>query len=251
MKHSSYPNYVTRFYDLVYADVRDAVDVNFYLRKIRETSGRVLEIGVGTGRIFRRALTAGADIYGIDNSASMLKRLRKNLAPEEHHRVSLQSAVDFKFDMKFDLILAPFRVFSHLNTIEEQLSALRNIRQYLTNKGLLIFDLFVPNPKMLAEGISELLDFTGEYAPGKKVRRYVSSYSNIVEQMIYGKMKFVWDTNKGKISREWNFTMRFFFRYELEHLIQLAGLNLVTILGDFQGHKLNKNSKEFIVICSK
>jgi len=251
MRHSKYPDYVARFYDLVYVDVRDAVDVNFYLKKIRETTGPVLEIGVGTGRIFRRALAAGADMYGIDNSTSMLKHLRKKLPPAEHRRVSLQSAVDFKLDEKFNLILAPFRVFSHLNTIEEQLSALRNIQQHLTNQGLLIFDLFVPDPKMLAEGISELLDFNGEFTPGKKVQRYVSSYSNIVEQMIYGKMKFVWDTDKGRISREWNFTMRFFFRYEIEHLIQRSGLNLVAILGDFQGHKLNKNSREFIVICSK
>lgn len=251
MKHSDYPDVVARFYDLVYADIRDAVDVQFYLKKISQTQGPVLEIGVGTGRIFRRALAAGANIYGFDVSPSMLKYLKKNVAPSEYHRLSQQSAVDFSYDMQFDLIIAPFRVFSHLVNVEEQLMALRNIQKHLSGKGLLILDLYVPDPKILAEGIPEQKDFTGEFAPGRKVSRYVSAHSNIVDQITYGKMKFVWDTKNGQNSRIWNFTMRFFFRYELEHLIALSDLNLVTMLGDYKNHKLNSESKEFIVICSR
>jgi len=251
MKHSDYPDVVARFYDLVYAEVRDAVDVQFYIKKIKQTQGPVLEIGVGTGRIFRRALATGADIYGFDVSPGMLKYLKKNVMPSEYHRLSLQNAVDFSYDRQFDLIIAPFRVFSHLVNGEEQLMALRNIRNHLSDKGLLIFDLYVPDPKILAEGIPEQKDFTGEFAPGRKVSRYVSAHSNIVEQITYGQMKFVWDTKGGQTSRTWNFTMRFFFRYELEHLIQLSGLKLVKILGDYEGHKLNSKSREFISICSR
>ncbi|MFH1214641.1 MAG: class I SAM-dependent methyltransferase [Candidatus Neomarinimicrobiota bacterium] len=249
--HSSYPDYVARFYDLVYAEVRDAVDVNFYLNKIRRTPGPVLEVGVGTGRIFRRALAKGADMYGFDISKSMLKYLMKKIPPGEHHRLSERSVTDFKFDRRFDLIIAPFRVFSHLLKVEDQISALRNIRSHLSERGIFIFDLYVPNPKIIADGIPEQLDFTGEYAPGRNIQRYVSAHSNIVEQITYGKMKFVWDTKSGQIARVWNFTMRYFFRYELEHLIELSGLKLVTVLGDFKGHRLNKNSTEFILICSR
>jgi predicted TPR repeat methyltransferase len=124
-----------------------------------------LEVGVGTGRIFRRALAAGADIYGLDNSPSMLKYLKKYLPTHEYHRLSQQSAVDFSYDRRFDLIIAPFRVFSHLVKVEDQLLALRNIKKHLSEKGLLIFDLYVPDPKILAEGISEIMDFSGDYAP--------------------------------------------------------------------------------------
>ncbi|MFA4839600.1 MAG: hypothetical protein WC703_09015 [Candidatus Neomarinimicrobiota bacterium] len=45
--------------------------------------------------------------------------------------------------------------------------------------------------------------------------------------------------------------MRYFFRYELEHLIARSRLTLQTILGDFQGNPLSENSGEFIVIASK
>ncbi len=251
MKHSDYPDVVARFYDLVYADIRDAVDVQFYLKKIKQTKGPVLEIGVGTGRIFRRALAAGADIYGFDVSPSMLKYLKKNVAPSEYYRLSQQSAVDFKYDRQFDLIIAPFRVFSHIVHVDDQLLALQNCQKHLSGKGLLLFDLYVPNPKILADGLPEQLDFSGEYAPGLNVSRYTTAHSNIIDQITYGTMKFVWDTKNGKSSRTWNFTMRFFFRYELEHLIKLSGLKLVEILGDFDGRKLNSKSKEFIVICSR
>jgi SAM-dependent methyltransferase len=251
MKQSDYPSYVARFYDLVYANLRDAVDLDFYLKKIRRADGPVLEVGVGTGRIFRRALAAGADIYGIDTSASMLNCLRRNLAPQHRRRVSLQSAVDFSFNLKFGLIIAPFRVLSHLLKVEDQVAALRNMGQHLAENGLLIFDLFVPNPKLIAEGIREHLDFSGEYAPGKWVRRYIAAQSSLVDQLTFSRMKFVWDGDSGRVSREWQCTMRFYFRYELEHLIERSGLRLRAMLGDFKGRRLNRDSKEFIAVCSR
>jgi ubiquinone/menaquinone biosynthesis C-methylase UbiE len=119
---------------LVYADIRDAVDVQFYLKKIKQTKGPVLEIGVGTGRIFRRALAAGADIYGFDVSPSMLKYLKKNVAPSEYYRLSQQSAVDFIYDRQFDLIIAPFRVFSHIVHVDDQLLALQNCQSIFLAK---------------------------------------------------------------------------------------------------------------------
>jgi hypothetical protein len=51
-----YPEFVARFYDTVYTQVRDGVDNDFYLRAIAAARGPVLEIGVGTGRLFTEAL---------------------------------------------------------------------------------------------------------------------------------------------------------------------------------------------------
>ena len=66
-----YPDFVARFYDVIYKKVRSGVDTKYFMNKILKTGGKVLEIGVGTGRFFINALAKGADIYG-DYNESLL-----------------------------------------------------------------------------------------------------------------------------------------------------------------------------------
>jgi len=52
-------------------------------------------------------------------------------------------------------------------------------------------------------------------------------------------------------NEEWKVPLRFFFRYELEHLIERSKFKKYKILGDYQGNELNHKSREFIVTCLK
>ncbi len=70
-----YPDFVARFYDPVYAQVRDGVDNDFYLARMAAAGGPVLEIGCGTGRLLREALRRGIDAWGIDVSLAMAERV--------------------------------------------------------------------------------------------------------------------------------------------------------------------------------
>ena len=45
----SYPDAFARFYDLIYDRLRNDVDNDFFLDRIKQAEGKVLEIGVGTG----------------------------------------------------------------------------------------------------------------------------------------------------------------------------------------------------------
>ncbi len=83
-----YPDYFARFYDLIYHQMRDDADSEFYLDQIRQVRDKILEVGVGTGRLFMNALNSNADIYGIDISPSMLEILRVKLSPENQKRIS-------------------------------------------------------------------------------------------------------------------------------------------------------------------
>ena len=51
-----YPEYFARFYDLIYHQIRDGVDDSFYLGKIKNIKGKVLEVGTGTGRLLTEPL---------------------------------------------------------------------------------------------------------------------------------------------------------------------------------------------------
>jgi len=246
-----YPPNFARFYDVIYQQLRDSVDHTFFLKEIRQTKGKVLEIGVGTGRFFTDALHEGADVYGIDISPSMLDVLKGKLDKNDHHRISCQSITDFRFDMQFDLIIAPFRVFQHLLEKEEQLQALNNVYRYLMPGGKFIFDTFVPNLDMLIEGIDNVTDFDGEYAPGKMLKRIVSTQPDLISQLIHIHFKLEWEEENTTKHEDWQLPFRFFFRYELEHLVERSDFDDYKILGDYQGNELKPDSKEFIMVCSK
>lgn len=246
-----YPDFLAKFYDLIYHQVRDSIDNEYYQNKIKMTRGRILEAGSGTGRLFLQALRNGADIYGIDISPTMLDILKSKLNKNELHRISLQSITDFRFDQPFDLIIAPFRVFMHLLTKEDQLNALKNVIRHLNRGGRFIFDVFVPDLNYLIKGMDKITDFEGEYEPGKKIRRIVSTRPDIINQIIEVLFHYEWDNNGEILSKEWTTQLRFFFRYELEHLIERAGFSKYNFDGDFEGNSLRQDSKEFIAIREK
>ncbi len=246
-----YPEFIARFYDLIYHQVRDGVDNTFYLDAVRMTKGKTLEIGVGTGRLFTEALNNGADIYGIDISPAMIKVLNSKLGNKQQERVSLQNIIDFKSENKFDLIIAPFRVFMHLISKEDQLKALNNVCSHLNSGGKFIFDLFVPDLKMLITGMDNVTDFDGEYEPGCRVKRIVSTKPDIINQVINVTFRCEWNDANSNYSSEWKTPMRFLFRFELEHLLERSNFGKYNISGDFKGSPLNPDSKEFIVLCQK
>lgn len=75
--------------------------------------------------------------------------------------------------------------------------------------------------------------------------------ADFINQISNVTMKFIWDEKNGEVQKEWNFQMRFYFRWEIEHLVHRSKLKLETILGDYSGNVLMPDSKEFIVICKK
>jgi SAM-dependent methyltransferase len=245
-----YPEYIARFYDTIYAHLR-TVDRDYFLRTIESTKGPVLEIGVGTGRFFIDALQSGADVYGVDVSETMLRQLRNKLGNEHRHRIFHQDARSLHLDRTFDLIVAPFRVFSHLIEPGDQLRALNSVFDHLNPGGRFIFDLYVPDLGILLNGINEQIDFEGEYAPGKKLKRVVSANADLIRQVSSVTMTLTWDDETGVRTESWQFPMRFFFRYELEHLVHRSKLTLKHIYGDYEERELGPESKDFVMVCER
>jgi SAM-dependent methyltransferase len=246
-----YPEYFARFYDTIYHSIRDEVDNDYWLKQVLAAKGHVLEAGVGTGRLFMNSLERGADVFGLDISENMLNILYRKLPENQRFRISQQSIVDFIYDFDFSLVIAPFRVMMHLVEKDEQLAALNNICKHLEPGGKFIFDTFVPDLNQLLKGLDNLLQFEGEYEPGRKVRRYVSTKPDLINQLINIDFHLEWEENDGIHHEDWAVPMRFYFRYELEHLIERSDFSKYDIYGDFAGSELNKDSKEFVAVCRK
>jgi SAM-dependent methyltransferase len=169
-------------------------------------------------------LNTGADIYGLDISESMINILRSKIREDQQFRISNQNIIDFSFDFQFDLIIAPFRVIMHIIDKADQITALHNIYNHLRPKGRFIFDTFVPDLKQIIDGIDNITDFEGEYEPGKLLRRRVSTKPDLINQLINVEFDLEWEEDNRKMHEKWSLPLRFFFRYELEHLIERSNL---------------------------
>ena len=247
-----YPDFVARFYEVVYAQVRDGVDNAYYLSKMGSAGGPVLEIGAGTGRLLREALRRRVDAWGIDLSPVMVERCRAQLPPEARERVTVADAVSLRLGRRFALAVAPFRVLSHVPVIEDQLRLLDAVHEHLVPGGTFVFDLYVPSLKLLLEGLPETCDFDGEWAPGRRLRRFVSSRpADLARQTNHVRMTFVWDEADGEHRSTWEFDMRFFFRWEIEHLVARSKLRLEALHGDFAGGPLTASSPEYVVVARR
>ena len=245
-----YPDFFARFYDVIYDKVRSGADHDYFMQRIMEADGPVLEVGVGTGRFFLEALEKGADIHGVDVSPAMVDVLISKLPAAEHHRVRVADACALKATGAFALVVAPFRVFMHFLTVEQQLKALKAMHGQLKKGGKLVFDLFVPDLKMLSEGLYEHLDFDGEHQAGKMLRRYTSMHADLIHQVSNVAFRLEWEEDGKVHSSTWHTRLRFFFRYELEHLLARSVFTEYRISGDFMGNPLAEDSREFIVECT-
>src|SRR5277367_1069489 len=63
-------------YDSIYADIFDTAGAVEQLAHLA-AGGRVLEFGVGTGRIAIPLAERGLDVWGFDGSSEMLERLKE------------------------------------------------------------------------------------------------------------------------------------------------------------------------------
>ena len=98
----------------------------------------------------------------------------------------------------------------------------------------------------------EIQDFDGEHAPGRRLRRTVSSEpADLSRQTSRVRMSFRWEEDDGEHQAEWVFEMRFFFRFEIEHLVARSKLALEEIRGDFAGGPLTADSREYVVVCRR
>jgi len=251
---------LAELYDQIplYKDRRDAA---FYAELCRSASGEVLELGCGTGRILLPAAEAGCTIAGVDESGFMLERCRtklQRLAPEVQKRVTLVQAdiTGFSLGRTFALATVPFRPLQHLVSIEEQLKFLACVHRHLRPGGKLALDVFHPDLKRLANPASlDEIEDTPEVtlADGRRLRRtyrliakHIAAQTNDVELIYY-----VRDLagNEKRIVQA--FPMRYFFRFELEHLLARAGFEISEFFGNFDRSPFTNSSPEMIVIANR
>ena len=229
---ASYEAILADNYDAVYDSMRrSSGDIAFYVDLARDLGGPLLELGCGTGRILLPSAALGVDAVGLDASARMLERLRNKKPPDNVELVHAKME-DFALGRRFRLITAPFRAFQHLLDVDSQLAALANVRAHLLPDGAFAFDVF--DPKLERTALTEepeamAFAFTHEKS---KMRRWDTVRRDPSTQIMTVTFRF--EGEDPSLEGSTKIEMRWFYRFELEHLLARAGFTRLTFYRDFR-----------------
>ncbi len=251
---------LAELYDLV-IDYHKRADIEFYTDYCKKISGEILELGCGTGRILIPIAQSGQAITGLDLSENMLNQCRakvSNQPPEVAERVRLVQSdmTRFKIDRLFDLIIIPFRPFQHILSTDDQIACLCSIHDHLTDTGQLIIDLFQVDMKIIANmELGKELENMPEtdLADGRKLRRTHKFVAKHPAQQ-YNDIEIIYylTGTDGQTERVVQaFPFRYYFRYEVEHLLARCGFRIVDLFGNMDRSPLTDGSPEMIFVAEK
>ncbi len=131
-------------YDEWYHAVSDVDATVALVTELAGSGGRVLELGVGTGRLAVPMAAAGLDVTGLDASSAMLDRLRDADASGSVHVVH-GSMVDGLPPGPFDVVLIAYNTLFNLTRDDEQATCIERVADRLAAGGRLVIEAFVPD----------------------------------------------------------------------------------------------------------
>jgi SAM-dependent methyltransferase len=258
-RNALYDGFIADYYDSSPMVTQRTQDVAFYCAAAKQSGEPVLELGCGTGRVTLAISQAGYRVVGLDISGKMLHRAeekRATLIAETRRRVRFVQGDMTQFDLgeQYRCILIPFRPFQHLVEIEQQMRCLQCARKHLARDGRLIVDFFQTDPERMHDprflNESKLIEYDLPDGRHIALSERVAAFHRAVQQNDV-EMIFRVTHPGGKQERlvmAW--TLRYFFRYEVEHLLARCGFRVATVYGNFDSSPMSDDSPEMIFVAS-
>ena len=240
-------------------------EVEFYLELAQQAKARglrTLEPACGTGRIAIPLAQAGIPVVGIDASPDMLARARDRsagLANVEWREGDMRS---FDLGEQFGLVYIPVGTFQLMLETEDQLSCLRCIHRHLTPGGRLAFEVENPDLTAMADWLTskggtyvrrpqrDYVDAT----TGRRVLSWTSvEYHPSVQRYLQHGMREELNDDGDVVARNYGQPMevRYFHRYEMEHLLTRSGFEIEALYGDVLKNEYRATSSDFIWVARK
>jgi SAM-dependent methyltransferase len=207
-------------------------DIAFYTRLAVQTSGPLVELAVGNGRVaIPVARATGKRVVGIDSSPAMLARARARAA-ESGVELDLREGDmrDLALDEPAALIYCPFRALLHLPTWSDRRRTFERVAASLRPGGRFAWNAFAFDHRFAARTDGEHKD-----TPVPHTIRY-SVGDNRVDIILDdgGKSSLWWAT-----------------RNEWLGLIDVAGLQLEALYGGFDGEPFTDDSGEYVFVVRR
>jgi SAM-dependent methyltransferase len=217
-------------------------DVAFYVELAREADGPVVELAVGNGRVaIPVAKALGRKVIGIDLSPKMLEQARERAASEgvelDLRRGDMR---DFELEEPAALVYSPFRSLLHMPSWADRRRVFKRVAGSLRPGGRFVWNAFVFDPEIA----HRLAGKVREHAPGSRILEHVEYHPTDARIDITA-----WIDEQGKDERK--LSLWWVNKSEWEGLIDVAGLEVEALYGDFERGPFTEESREFVWVARK
>lgn len=211
------------------------------LARLAGADGRVLELGVGTGRLAIPLAERVREVHGVELDELMAEALKAKPGSDRVHlhvgdmTCPLQAGV-------FDLVFVAFGTLFALPTQDAQVKCFQSAASQLADGGSFIVEALVPQP--------------GSYTGGRKVTvASVDDSAVILNVSVLDTAAQVLTTQQVAISdggvRLFPNRVRYAWPAELDLMAQLAGLRLHERWSDWDGAGFDQHSPRHISIYER
>ncbi|WP_029288981.1 class I SAM-dependent methyltransferase [Cellulomonas sp. HZM] len=226
--------------------------VAFYRAEADRQGGSVLELGSGTGRKLIPIASDGHECTGLELSPSMLAEARRKATERGVEVAWVQGDMrDFDLGRTFDLVLIAANSLLHLHAAEDLESCFRAVSRHLAPGGRLVFDVFNPSVRMLAQ------------ADGERRRRDALTFVDPERGEVHVDVAETYDAEAQVTRGTWFFStdaeadlvvvpleIRSIFPQELPLLLSLGGLRLVERFGDWSRAPFTSEAQVQVCVCA-
>ncbi|MFD7831347.1 class I SAM-dependent methyltransferase [Kitasatospora sp. NPDC059803] len=148
---TAYSEALAGVYDDVYPDTPDLDDIGTFLLTLAHPGARVLELGVGTGRVALRLAEQGFEVHGVETSPAMLARLAEK-DPRGRVVPHLGDLTGLDLGRTFDVVLAPFNVLCCATAVDEQIALMHALARHTAPGGHVVTETFDPSDHHVQKG---------------------------------------------------------------------------------------------------
>ncbi len=240
-------DHLANLYDIEYDH---DYDLPFWLALAGREGGPVVEWGAGTGRLAVPLAAAGHDVTAVEFSGEMVELGKEKGKTVEWVVGDMRGA---RPGSRYGLAVCAFNSFLCLTSVDDALAFLRNARDHLSPGGLLGIEVSAFSPEELVDtpGGPELRhDFTRALPDGRLDRFSVSRYdaaSQLMQMRLFYERYDASGTLQSR--RAHDLTIRVVGRDELLLMLQLAGFEIETVHGGFEGEPFTSTSDHLVVLA--
>ena len=237
----SYGDGFADVYDDWYSDVTDVEATVARIAALAGPGGRVLELGVGTGRLAMPMTEVGLEVVGVDSSQAMLDVLTRR-DPTGVVQTILGDMVDDLPDGPFDVALIAYNTIFNLLEEQTQRRCFEAVAEVLRPGGAFIVEAFVPDPTVLEGSDVAVRSMTTD--------EVVLSVSERRPKDQRASGQFIQFSESGGVRlRPWS--IRWAYPSELDAMAATAGFIREVRIGDMAGSEYDNNSDQHVTIYRK
>lgn len=199
-------------------------------------SGRVLELGIGSGLLALPLAARGIDLHGIDFSPAMVARLRAKPGGDAIP-VTMGDFAEVAVEGTFSLIFVAYNSFFALQTQDDQVRCFQNVAAHLEDGGVFVLEAFVPQSANFSAGLK--VTAVTEERIGLKASEHDPVRQRLKSQHVV--------IRNGEI-RLYPVEVRYAWPAELDLMARLAGLRLRHRWSDWERGEIRADSARHISV---